>query len=68
MIVKIPLKKEGSMDFEFKGVKYFVHRYYKKWFGFANYVYSKDGELLFIDYENEELRKTITIFKMFLNR
>ena len=28
-----------------------------------NYVYSKDDELLFIDYENEELRKTITIFK-----
>jgi hypothetical protein len=56
------------MDFEFKGVKYFVHRNYKKWFGFANYVYFKNGELLFIDYENEELRKTITIFKMFLNR
>lgn len=56
------------MDFEFKGVKYFVHRNYNKWFGLANYVYFKDGELLFIDFENEELRKTITIFKMFLNR
>ena len=56
------------MDFEFKGVKYFVHRNYNKWFGLANYVYSKDGDLAFIDYVNEDIHKTIELFKIFSNR
>lgn len=60
--------KEGSMDFEFNGIKYFAHRYYKDCYHLANYVYYKDGDLLFIDYINEDLYKTIEIFKTFLIR
>lgn len=53
------------MDFEFNGIKYFVHRCYKDCYHLANYVYFKDGDLIFIDYNNEDIYKTIELFKMF---
>ena len=56
------------MDFEFNGVKYFAHRYYKEWFGLANYVYFKDGDLVFVDFTNEDVKETIEVFKIFSSR
>lgn len=51
------------MDFEYNGVIYFIHRYLKDFYGEANYIYYKDGDLVFIDYYNKELEKTIELFK-----
>ena len=56
------------MDFEFNGIKYFVHRYYKDCYHLANFVYYKDGDLVFIDYINEDIHKTVELFKIFSNR
>lgn len=53
------------MDFEFNGVKYFAHRYYKEWFGLANYVYFKDGDLVFVDFINEDVKRQLKSLKYF---
>lgn len=52
------------MDFEFNGVKYYVHRFTKDAFKTANYVYYKDGDLVFIDYIGQDLLQTIALFKI----
>lgn len=55
------------MDFEFEGIKYYVHTYYKEPFKKANFVYLKDGDLVFVDYIGQDLLQTISLFKI-LNR
>ena len=45
------------MDFEFNNVKYYVHSYKN-----VNYVYYKDGDLVFIDYNSKTLFETIALF------
>ena len=51
------------MDFEHKDIMYFVHTYLMDYYHAANYVYFKDGDLVFIDYYNIEIEKTIELFK-----
>lgn len=51
------------MDFEHNGIMYFVHTYQMDYYHKANYVYFKDGDLVFIDYYNINIEKTIELFK-----
>lgn len=50
------------MDFIYKGRTYFVHRYTKDYYGTANYVYLKDGELVFVDCINVDVFLTLKLF------
>ena len=51
------------MDFEHNCIMYCVHTYQMDYYHTANYVYLKDGDLVFIDYYNIEIEKTIELFK-----
>lgn len=51
------------MDFEHNGIMYFAHTYLMDYYHTANYVYFKDGDLVFIDYYNINIEKTIELFK-----
>lgn len=52
------------MDFTLNGVRYYVHRTYTDTYKLANYVYYKDGDLVFVDYIGTDLKQTIALFKI----
>lgn len=51
------------MYFTFRGISYYVHRWYKDFYNTAYYVYYKDGDLLFIDYDSNSIEETVKKFK-----
>lgn len=53
------------MDFEIDGIKYYICRGFKEGFKTANFVYLKDGDLIFIDYIGQDFLQSIAIFKIF---
>lgn len=49
------------MKFTLNGIRYKVCRKWDKTFHLANYVY-KENDLVFIDYNNEDLKATMMYF------
>lgn len=51
------------MYFELNHILYYVHYYHKDYYDDAYYIYYKDGELVFIDYNSISLEDSMELFK-----
>lgn len=52
------------MYFTYKNIQYFIHWWNKEYYKSAFYIYYKDGDLLFIDYQSDTIAESIEKFKL----